>query len=168
MGVPSPPAMLLPGGRIITPSIEDAERLQGFRKGWTKPAERIAKPGFRWRLVGNAVSVPVARWVGECLARPGKAEPTCTQEVSTREPLPDAAWNDGTAMLSAAISKWPKRPRKQSSLASFLTGQSRLLSPRATAGFYLRATERSKLTFQPGFLDAVAHHLEAMGGAPKR
>lgn len=168
VGVPSPPAILLPGGRIITPSIEDAERLQGFRKGWTKPAERIARPGFRWRLVGNAVSVPVARWIGECLARPGKANPSCSREVSPREPLPDAAWNEGTTMLTAAISKWPKRPRTQRSLAAFLTDDTHPLSPRATAGFYLRATERSKLKFPPGFLDAVAQHLEAMGGAPKR
>jgi DNA (cytosine-5)-methyltransferase 1 len=39
IGIPLSPAILLPNGEIVTPKIEDAERLQGFRPGWTKPAE---------------------------------------------------------------------------------------------------------------------------------
>lgn len=161
VGVPSPPAIILPGGALVTPSIEDAERLQGFRKGWTLPAEQVAKRGFRWRLVGNAVSVPVARWVGSRLARPGVATQTCVREVGLTEPLPDAAWSEGGAMLTAAISRWPKRPSQPRPLADFLTDAGQPLSHRAAAGFYKRATERSKLKFPAGFLEVVRRHVEA-------
>ena len=50
----------LPDGRVVTPDIRDAERLQGFPKDWTKAVESVAKRGLRWKLVGNAVSVPAA------------------------------------------------------------------------------------------------------------
>jgi len=67
VGIPSPPAILMPDGRIIKPDIRDFERLQGFDAGWTASApERL-----RWSLVGNAVTVSVAAWLGQRLKRPG-------------------------------------------------------------------------------------------------
>src|SRR5207249_10844106 len=74
IGIPSPPAIRLPVDRIIlTPDIRDAERLQGFSANWTLPALEgdTVRKGARWRLVGNAVSVPVERWVGERLKAGG-------------------------------------------------------------------------------------------------
>lgn len=162
VGVPSPPAVVWPNGPILTPSIEDAERLQGFAKAWTRPAERISRAGYRWRLVGNAVSVPVARWIGERLARPGEHCLATVRAVHDDEPLPDAAWGQAGTMYAAPVSRWPKRPRKPRHLAEFLTNTSKPLSLRATAGFYARATKQSTLRFPPGFLDAVKHHLDAM------
>jgi DNA (cytosine-5)-methyltransferase 1 len=42
----------------------DAERLQGFPANWTKlPASELYNNRDRWRLIGNAVSVPVAKWI---------------------------------------------------------------------------------------------------------
>jgi DNA (cytosine-5)-methyltransferase 1 len=38
IGIPSPPAIWLPDGRIVTPDIRDAERLQGFDADWTLAA----------------------------------------------------------------------------------------------------------------------------------
>ena len=73
VGIPSPPAIWNPlDGSISTPEIRDAERLQGFEADWTQPAigEQGVRKGHRWKLVGNAVSVPVARWVGERLTKP--------------------------------------------------------------------------------------------------
>src|SRR5262249_34082504 len=35
IGIPAPPAIMLPGGTIITPHLSDAERLQGFTPDWT-------------------------------------------------------------------------------------------------------------------------------------
>ncbi|HWA43036.1 MAG TPA: DNA (cytosine-5-)-methyltransferase, partial [Hypericibacter adhaerens] len=64
IGIPSPPAVLLPSGSIIKPDIRDAERLQGFAEDWTAAAETVVRSGFRWGLVGSAVSVPVAKWIG--------------------------------------------------------------------------------------------------------
>lgn len=162
VGVPSPPAVVYPDGRILTPSIEDAERLQGFAKGWTKPAERVSRSGFRWRLVGNAVSVPVARWIGERLAMPGQACFQSVREVQRDERLPEAAWGQSGRIYTAPISRWPKRPRVPRHLAEFLSDSGTPLSRRATAGFYARATTQSTLRFPPGFLDAVKRHLDSM------
>src|SRR5262245_10374675 len=47
LGIPSPPAILLPTGEVIKPDIRDAERLQGFPQDWTKPAERVARGSLR-------------------------------------------------------------------------------------------------------------------------
>src|SRR3546814_14233221 len=60
---------------IRTPGIEDAERLQGFPAGWTMAARdsKRADRG-RWRLVGNAVSVPVAEWLATRLFDPASEE----------------------------------------------------------------------------------------------
>lgn len=70
LGIPSPPAIWhRPSGMFIAPSIEDAERLQGFPSGWTSAAAKLPRgERRRWVLVGNAVSVPVAEWIGSRLA----------------------------------------------------------------------------------------------------
>lgn len=39
----------------------EAESLQGFPRGWTAGFSR----SVRRRMLGNAVTVPVARWIGE-------------------------------------------------------------------------------------------------------
>ena len=64
VGIPSPPAIILPDGIIVKLNIQDAERIQGFEAGWTQPAELVARPGMRWKLVGNAVTVGAAEWIG--------------------------------------------------------------------------------------------------------
>src|SRR5438093_10799025 len=96
VGIPSPPAILLPSGRLVKPDIRDAERLQGFRSDWTRPAERVARAGTRWKLVGNAVTVPVAEWIGQrFLDLSGN---TAVDGVPLRrgQPWPRAAWYDGS------------------------------------------------------------------------
>ncbi len=45
VGVPSPPAVWLPSGEIVTIGLRDAERLQGFPADWTLPAEKVAVVG---------------------------------------------------------------------------------------------------------------------------
>lgn len=47
-----------PGVRRLTPT--ECERLQGFPDGWTSGQSDTA----RYRQLGNAVPVPVARWIG--------------------------------------------------------------------------------------------------------
>src|SRR5262249_45526194 len=73
-GIPSPPAIWIRSEHaIVTPDIRDAERLQGFPAGWTLPATGYdVRSGKRWQLVGNAVSVPVANWIGSRLLSPGE------------------------------------------------------------------------------------------------
>lgn len=155
IGIPSAPAILLPkAGDVVTPDIRDAERLQGFPANWTKPAERVAKKGSRWKLVGNAVSVPAAAWVGRRLARPGKPLPFVTSALGTSTQWPSAAWNVGEGRMSVSASEWPVRKRYLS-LDAFLKYEPVPLSIKATTGF-LRRTEIAKLRFPPGFVDATA------------
>jgi DNA (cytosine-5)-methyltransferase 1 len=157
VGIASPPAILLPDGRVVTPDIRDAERLQGFQADWTEPASAVARASLRWSLVGNAVTVPVAKWLGERLAAPGVYERDRDREFAAGARWPRAARFDGTRRRRVEIGAFPAwRPRPP--LAEFLAYEGKPLSSRATRGFLSR-TERSSLRFAPGFLDRLRRHL---------
>lgn len=159
IGIPSPPAILFPDGRLNSLDIRDAERLQGFPLNYTKPAERVAKAGYRWKLVGNAINSTVAAWIGNCLAKPGRYDDSWDSAiVKPGDRWPRAAWNVGKGRRAASVSAWPERHSRRA-LASFLRYSSTGLSERATAGFLSRA-EKSSLNFPDGFLDAVRRHLD--------
>ena len=168
VGIASPPAILLPTGEVITPDIRDAERLQGFAEDWTLPAERVGRASLRWSLVGNAVSVPVAAWLGEKLATPGKYETHRDIELPAAGRLPRAARFDGLCRHGVAIGCYPVWQERKP-LAEFLRYEGKLLSARATKGFLSR-TERAKLRFADGFQDTLREHLVRMefGGADYR
>jgi DNA (cytosine-5)-methyltransferase 1 len=160
IGIASPPAILLPGGRVVKPGIRTAERLQGFEDGWTRAAESVGRPSFRWALVGNAVSVPVPRWIGSRLLKPGKYDASRDSEFPYTGKAPRAARFDGKNRFSVSISADPvglRGPR----LIDVMGDDYTLLSDRATAGFLSR-TERATLRFQPGFIDFVRRHLAAV------
>ncbi|MGV9674565.1 DNA cytosine methyltransferase [Nocardia sp. NPDC003482] len=164
LGIASPPAVRLPSGEIVTPGITDAERLQGFSRDWTEPAVRAAgvRPGHRWKLVGNAVSVRMASWVGGRLAAP--ADDPLPDELPLSGPWPTAAWGRGGQAYRVPVSTWPVHEPYED-LRWFLD-DARLLSARATAGF-LRRAARGSLRFPPGFLTDVENHLLRMGGFPQ-
>jgi DNA (cytosine-5)-methyltransferase 1 len=77
LGIPSPPAVLLPDGRLLTPSLAGAERLQGLPAGWTR-GEGGRVDRLRWRMVGNAVNVRVAAWLAWSRRSPGHASASAT------------------------------------------------------------------------------------------
>jgi len=166
IGVPSPPAIILRSGEIVTPSITDAERLQGFRKNWTKPAESVTRPSHRWKLIGNAVTVPVAKWIGDRLAKPGRYDPKNDFELHRSGSWPQAVWSIGGRRFVSSVSRWPLK-RKMKDLEGFLLEQGKPLSEKATAGFFSRI-QRAKLRFPPGFEDLVEGHLERMRNGRKR
>lgn len=161
IGIPSPPAIWNPRlGTIATPDVRDAERLQGFDPDWTRPSLDVdgVRRGHRWKLVGNAVSVPVARWVGERLAKSGTFRAGPSALLPRGVAWPRAAWGGSGKVFPADVSMWPVRwPRKH--LAEFVRFPLTPLSERAAAGFLGRARE-STLSFRPGFLEAVAQHVE--------
>ncbi len=109
VGVASPPAIRMPSGAYVTPDLRDTERLQGFPADWTAPAEEVAKRGERWRMVGNSVSVPVATWIGERLASPGRYS-GASDVVWTGAKWPRrAAWADLDGVVHAAdVGPWPR------------------------------------------------------------
>lgn len=163
IGIPSPPAILLPNGSIVTPDIRDAERLQGFAEDWTLPAVDVAKLSSRWSLVGNAVSTPVATWLGEKLKTPGKYDRNRDVALTEAARWPRAARFDGSDRKSVRIGAFPVW-RKRPALTEFLQYPGKPLSARATEGFLLR-TERSSLRFVNGFQDRLRAHLVSMRAA---
>lgn len=163
LGIPSPPAIWMPDDRIVTPDIRDAERLQGFEPDWTACWSDVEskRMGPRWKMVGNAVSVPVAAWVGERLATGGEPVEPGTPLESLKA-WPGAAWGDKKAgRFAVSRTEWPKRT-KGPGLARFLNYQGKPLSAKATAGFLSRA-RASSLRFQSGFLEALDAHLARAG-----
>lgn len=160
IGIPSPPAILMPDGAVVTPDIRDAERLQGFPVGWTAAAAEVGRASSRWSLVGNAVTTPVAAWLGERLARPGMYDRGRDKPFNGLGRWPRAARFDGTTRIAVEIGAfpiWKARPP----LSEFLKYPGKPLSIRATQGFLSR-TERSSLRFVDGFQDRLRAHLRNM------
>jgi len=159
IGIPSPPAIRFPDGFVGTPHIRDAERLQGFDADWTLPAAGLGvRTGARWKLVGNAVSVPMARWLGSRLLDPQTYDGDSDEPIAANVAWPRAAWGNGDgSAYSADVSAWPVRA-PYSHLAEFLEEEPAPLSERAAQGFLNRAS-RSSLHFPEGLLDDVAAHL---------
>jgi DNA (cytosine-5)-methyltransferase 1 len=166
IGIPSSPAIVLSNGDVVTPDIRDAERLQGFPADWTKPAELVTKKGGRWKLIGNAVSVPAAAWIGRRLRIPGLPLDFDTSPLQNNHQWPTAAWNIGEGRARVFASEWPVR-YKYTPLEPFLRFPTAALSAKATAGFLSRA-ESARLRFVPGFLDAIRAHLNRMQGGISR
>ncbi len=165
IGIASPPAIWLPDGSIVKPDIRDGERLQGFPVDWTSPALKVARPGLRWKLVGNAVTVDVATWIGTRLRSPGEYQPTTDFPLERGAPWPRAAWSlEPGQRFAVDRSTWPVRIESRS-LTDFLQFPTVKLSHRAALGFLSRA-RTSSLRFPEGFLDAVEAHVAAMERAP--
>jgi DNA (cytosine-5)-methyltransferase 1 len=167
LGIPSPPAMWMQDEDrpLHTPDIRDAERLQGFPAGWTEAASEKGGRGIRWKLVGNAVNVPVANWVGERLAEDrGRWADDDPEHEQIGRRWPTAAWGEGEKAFAAQCSAWP-RHEAYIRLGDFLDYPTAPLSHRATSGFYAR-TQRSGLNFVPGFIEAVRHHMVAVVPTP--
>lgn len=161
IGIASPPGILLPSGEIVKPGIRDAERMQGLPADWTQPAEEVAKPSIRWRLVGNAVTVDVAEWLGRRLGRPGRYAPRLDEPLRRGVPWPRAAYNVGEGRFYADVSAWPVHlPGPH--LHDFLTVTDLTpLSYKAVSGFLSRY-EAGNLRKLPRFLRALRAHQERM------
>ncbi len=158
VGIPSPPAIWMPDGRIVIPDIRDGERLQGFPAEWTSPASVGRQRDTRWKLVGNAVTVDVAEWIGERLLRLAGIKIPENWRLESGSSWPKAGWNVGEGRRAAIVSTWPVR-RKARPLGSFLRFPVKPLSTKATSGFLAR-TKVSSLRFPPGFIEAIELHLE--------
>lgn len=161
LGIPSPPAVWLPGAqpgqRICTPSIEAAEVLQGFEPGWTAAAAGTRSRSFRWKLVGNAVTVGVGDWIARRLLEP--AEPCVEPLPFSGSSWPTAAAGDtNCTMWTYDVSTWPEHPSRVSHLTDVLRQHgSAPLSKRAVDGFIARRGV-SSLRFEPKFLEDLDGH----------
>lgn len=166
IGIPSPPAVWVPGAergrRLITPTIEDAEELQGFPRGWTATSGSGGlKNGPRWKLVGNAVTVGVAAWVASRLAEPG-AFTSESHEWRGQSAWPSAAWGDGGRVNVVDISEHPRLEPYRHLLDVVDRRAAPALSHRGASGFW-RRLQQGNLGRWPGFREAVADHIDATG-----
>jgi DNA (cytosine-5)-methyltransferase 1 len=167
LGIPSPPAVWIKGKGLFLPDIRDAERLQGFDVDWTLPASTgEGRTGARWKLVGNAVSVPVAAWLGKRLTALDTYDARNDARITHAMRWPNAAWGERGQLFASPRSSWPVKV-DQPSLLSFLRYPLKPLSSTATRGFLSRA-RASHLRFEKGFLEGVARHLQAQPTGRKR
>jgi len=164
VGIASPPAIWRPRTHdFVTPTIEDAEALQGFQRGWTAfPKGEEIPERLRWRLVGNAVSVPVARWLGRLLSGASVQRRPQAEELPEWHPWPAAAYGRRGRRYKVAVSEWPGRQRYVG-LSRFLSATAPPLSQRAARGF-LDRLERSRLRVPPEFICDLRAFV-ACGGA---
>lgn len=160
LGIPSSPAIWDPrDGRFFTPDINDAERLQGFPVDWTSTPVHlgICKKGHRWKLVGNAVSVPVANWIGRMITNP-KGMKLPFSDLCENSPWPLAAFGSKGRRFAVQASIYPE-DKACPHLLDFLKFPTKTLSDKAGWGFLNRARS-SNLRFVPGFLDSLENFLQ--------
>jgi DNA (cytosine-5)-methyltransferase 1 len=170
VGIPSPPAVWLPTAsthkdafRLL--SLEQAEKLQGFDPEWTDAKmldeDRRTSIGERWRMVGNAVSVPVARWLGNRMRRFGDRD---SLEGALMPMLACGRWPDAASGHAGRIWSWNRSnfPLEDTppTLLDFVGELESPLSVRAALGFRER-TLRGNLRLDPAFESALDAYLKA-------
>lgn len=152
VGIPSMPSVLFPDGKVLTPSIEACEQLQGFERGWTD-LSYDGRRSPRWRMVGNAVSVPAARWLASRIGQPEPMLPIPTREFSRGGSWPQAAFGKSGKTFKVEASEYPVHMKAQS-ISALRDASWKPLSHRALSGFIARA-ESGTLRFPEGFLRAL-------------
>ncbi len=165
IGIPSAPAAWLSGQdrglRLVMPSLEDGESLQGLPKGWTSPAENVGQRNHRWKLIGNAVTVGVSNWVGRRLLEPSEYDGNCDVPFNRSDRWPAAAWSrDGVAVTSHA-SAWPEQMPYRHLVDLIDVEAGSPLSYRAASGFLGRLDE-SRLKVDDTFLRDVEDHVRCL------
>jgi DNA (cytosine-5)-methyltransferase 1 len=153
LGIPSPPAVLFPDGEVLMPSLTACEALQGFPPGWTAVPQEGSSKNPAWRLIGNAVSIPVARWIAQRLKLPGDVLEFPMVEIAIGRTWPDAAWNVGDGRIGVIAGDKPIT-NNQPSISLFRDATWNRLSDRALNGFIGRAIEGG-LWVPDGFLDTL-------------
>ena len=156
IGIPSPPAVLFPNGSVVLPTIETAERLQGFNGGWTQSAQLRD----RWRLIGNAVSPPVISWISDRLENPDKWD-LPEKDLSSTSKWPIAAYSSRLGVRKEVqISETPGETK-----VGLLTDESytwKPISKRAISGFISRA-KNSTLRYPAGFIEKLECARDRLG-----
>lgn len=153
VGIPSAPAVLFPDGEVLMPSISACERLQGFPPGWITLRNNDYGRSPEWRLVGNAVSVPAARWVAQRIKTAGTVVDFEIRPLRAGDKWPEAAWNIGEGRVAVNASDHPVSSVRQS-ISEFRDLRWSRLSDRALDGFIQRALEGG-LKMPAGFLNAL-------------
>lgn len=169
VGIPSPPGIWIPGApmerRFVKPTIDDAEVMQGFERGWTDVD--FATPrrnGPRWKLVGNAVTARVSEWVARRIAQPGDVGLEYQDWRPTGGAWPTAAWGEnGRAWTVPGLSEYPEHHAYEHMLEIVDVQRADPLTQRAAAGFWSRLQE-GNLGRHPGFREDMADYVDYVSG----
>lgn len=167
IGIPSPPAVWLPSGatgrKFLKPSVEDAEAMQGFDRGWTAvDGVSTKRNGPRWKLVGNAVTVGVAQWVAGRLAEPGTVDQMYLPWTPGKGSWPAAAWGErGSAWIVPGLSEFPTHAAYRHLLDEIDVDHAEPLTVRGATGFFNRL-QQGNLGRHPGFRSDVADHIDTL------
>jgi DNA (cytosine-5)-methyltransferase 1 len=151
--IPSPPAIWNKRARsFFTPGISDAERMQGFPANWTAVgALKNKKKRGRWKLVGNAVSVPVVEWIGYCIKERSSMDLEHAADSGFIKSASAAFGMEGQAPAYFCFKhEGPDLPAV-ANLKDFQLNDASTLSARAAAGFLSRI-EKSSLKTDPKFI----------------
>lgn len=159
--VPSSPGVWIPkaqaGEGFRTPSIEALEVMQGFQPGWTN----AAPDRDRWKLVGNAVAVPVVTWIlGGLRDYEHLDAPELNERFSESSTWASAGHSAGQIRYAAKIFEGPldQRIKPTQSLKQLLKYHgSKPLSLRASRGFQSRL-QRSNLRYPAQFMEDLVQY----------
>lgn len=161
LGLPSAPAVWdIQNNFFGTPTIEDAERLQGFPEDWTKPIEFEGfKSSLRWKLIGNAVNTKVTQWIGERIINiPNYIIDPERVKLSKCKPWAKAGFNNKEKVMEIKASSYPEGINYQPIL-EFLNYPLIPLSLKATLGFRKRVLESTLIKYPQQFIDSLNIYL---------
>lgn len=161
LGLPSAPAVWdIRNNFFGTPSLIDAERLQGFPPDWTRCiVDDNFRNNNRWKLIGNAVNTKVSSWVGTQIT---KGESTRIREYLTREHKgnrwPKSAYSDSHKVFSIKSSPFPLGIHYEPIL-DFLQEPLVPLSLKATLGFLNRVNASTSIKYPIQFKESIIQYL---------
>lgn len=165
LSIPAPPAIWSRSLRtFFSPGLQDAERMQGFPPRWTiLPIDAEYHDRIRWRLIGNAVSVPVAQWIGQRLVQhaAGKLERSVSPKLVT-DRRHNIAWGGpGLTRSLAHVEIEGPREAHRTSISDFVFQDAKPLSLRAASGFLTRLID-SSLRTDPQFVSDLTAYCSGL------
>ena len=161
LGLPSSPAIWDINRNFFgTPTIEDAERLQGFPESWTGVLlENGYKDNKRWKLIGNAVNTAVSNWIGNRLEN-GVIEILSEKRLfhTNLKPWPKAAISYNGDIRGVEASFYPNGVH-YTPILEFLNHPLKPLSLKATLGFEKRVLESTLIKYPEVFKESITTYL---------
>ena len=166
LGLPSAPAIWDVRNNFFgTPTIEDAERLQGFPENWTLPIELDGfKRNQRWKLVGNAVNTRVSQWIGEVITNQNiQLIPEDRIFEADLRKLPKAGFGYRDRIMGVRASEYPLGVH-YTPILDFLNHPLIPLSQKATIGFLNRTRQSTNVVYPEYFTNSILQYLRNQYG----
>lgn len=161
LGLPSSPAIWnVKEDFFGTPTLEDAERLQGFPANWTRYIEDEGfKQNLRWKLIGNAVNTSVSNWISQQIDNIETYDIPKERIIKhSKSKWSKAGFNDGNDVYGIKASKYPCGIN-YAPILDFIERPLIPLSLRATIGFRKRVLSSTLIKYPQVFIDSLNSYL---------